>query len=359
MDHLGSAARELLEASGWLPGGSWPPEEPVSSPFAAFSEDTFPYTTSTPLAIALAFSGSPDRLCGEALRLGGLARSLWVEVQLLRSMLESRRAREEHMAFIRQEDERGRDVVPVLAELPLQPQKPQRQQQSRYRGVSQPPPPPQQQQQHRQPARASLKRPAQASLPSSGVAASAHASARRRGGGPAPPPPPPSRRSTSTESQCHPLKPCSPITKLKRGEGLGGGKALLEEGRAISQELRARIMGRIARSAGGAGARVVAGGGREDAPAPASAAASGGGSAAGAQAQLLQNPPPPLLPPPLVPSTAASSSHSQPPPSSRQRSLSPTAALLRQRLFVRSSIVSPLVPLPASPIESEEKTAQA
>ena len=310
MDHLGSAARELLEASGWLPGGSWPPEEPVSSPFAAFSEDTFPYTTSTPLAIALAFSGSPDRLCGEALRLGGLARSLWVEVQLLRSMLESRRAREEHMAFIRQEDERGRDVVPVLAELPLQPQKPQRQQQSRYRGVSQPPPPP-------------------------------------------------SRRSTSTESQCHPLKPCSPITKLKRGEGLGGGKALLEEGRAISQELRARIMGRIARSAGGAGARVVAGGGREDAPAPASAAASGGGSAAGAQAQLLQNPPPPLLPPPLVPSTAASSSHSQPPPSSRQRSLSPTAALLRQRLFVRSSIVSPLVPLPASPIESEEKTAQA
>ena len=313
---LGVCARDLLHASGWA-GTLWPPQDaPASSPDLAFSEDTFPFSAATPLAVALAFSGSPERLCGETLRLGSLARSLWVEVQLLRSMLESRRAQQEHVAFLKQAE------LEAAAAFPLPPPLP-------------PPPLPLPAAARRgalpQPIPARRSRAASAAPPAQAAAAQppSRAASRRHGAQPPPPPPPPPRRaavaassrsSSAAAAATHPPRACSPIKQLRRGEGTAGGRAvLLEDSRLLSLELRSRIMGKFRQ-------------GRQSSAAAAPPAASAASSAATAAATASA---------PLGSGAAAAAGGSL-------SIVSP--ALGGLRLFQTPPLLSPVyAPLPASP----------
>ena len=165
------------------------------------SSDTFPFPSTLPTAIALAHSGSIDRLCTETLRLGDLARSLWVEVQLLRSMLESSRAREEHLVLLRAQfhAESEEKIQPPSLPPPL------------------PPPPP--------PRPPSLPQP---SKPRPALSI-------------------PSQQPPAKQARLHPPRAVSPPAQLKRGQGLGGGKARLEsvDPSKLSETLRGQIMGKI------------------------------------------------------------------------------------------------------------------
>jgi len=238
--HLSASVYELLQACGWDSTKGLPPLD--SEHEQRLSEDIYPFTSSLPTAVALAHAGSIDRLCNETHRLGGLARSLWVEVQLLRSMLESSRAREEHLVILRSQQALQEDTPPGPA--PVAPAPPQPPPPQRRRGVAGGVPPPR--------------------------------------FAPPPPPPPPApevapRRSAGSSHTLHPPRAVSPPKPLVRGAGLGGGKARLEsiDPSSLSNQLKDQIMGRVKLSMrrGGAGGNSSGAG----AMAAAAAAVAGGG----------------------------------------------------------------------------------
>lgn len=291
-----------------------------------------------------------------------------MEVQLLRSMLESSRAREEHLVILRsqqalQEDAPGAPIAAAPPPPPAASAIPQRR-----RGVG---------------ATGGVPPPRSAPLP--------------------PPPhhhlPPPetvvARRGASSHT-LHPPRAVSPPKPLVRGAGLGGGKARLEsiDPSSLSNQLKDQIMGRVKLSSmrkggggrGSSGAGVMPGGDGElqarlqrlhrGIPTTSSATAASGST--GATAAAFVAPQHHHLydyggAPPTYPPSYSSSSSSYPsayPPTFSHSHGFPTTSpdqrtLLRQRLFSASGnskrhsggggIVSPaaimasITPLPESP----------